>query len=94
MKWMCQEYHLKEIQREWQTALDQDLISIRCKICPSHFENVPFSICQILQVGNLNNDLKYIREMKASQKGQINLQYALIGLNNTLRGNRKLKWTQ
>ena len=32
--------------------------------------------------------------MKASQKDQISLQYALIGLNNTLRGNRKLKWTQ
>ena len=32
--------------------------------------------------------------MKASQKGKINLQYALIGLKNTLRGNRKLKWTQ
>ena len=28
----------------------------------SHFENVPFSICQILQVGNLNNDLKYMRK--------------------------------
>ena len=50
---------MKEIQQEWQTPLDQDLISIRCKICPSHFENGPFSICQILQVGNLNNDLKY-----------------------------------
>ena len=59
---MCRECRLKEIRQEWQTPLDQDLISIRSNICPSHLKNVPFSICHILQVGNLNNDLKYMRK--------------------------------
>ena len=53
MKWMCQKCHLKEIQQEWPTPLDQDLISICSKVCPwkqlliskmGHFPIVHFTV--------------------------------------------------
>ena len=69
MKWllmrlMCQKCHLKEIQFERQTLLDQDLFAARFVLgnITSHFENGPFSSCQIFQICSLNNDLKYMRK--------------------------------
>ena len=56
----------------------------------SHFKNGPFSNCQIVQIGNWNNDLK----LKLLQKVKLASSTALSGLNNTLRGNRKPNWTQ
>ena len=64
MKWllmrcMCQKCHLKEIQCERQTLSDQDLFAAIFVLgnITSHFENGPFSSCQIFEIGNLNNDL-------------------------------------
>ena len=64
MRWMCQKCHLKEIQCERQTLLDQDLFAAIFVLgnITSHFENGPFSSCQIFQIGNLNSDLKYMRK--------------------------------
>ena len=50
---MCQKCHLKEIPHEQQTPLEQDLI---CKIC------------HILQIGNLNDDLKYMIKWRLPKK--------------------------
>ena len=73
------ECHLKEIPQP-QTPLNQDLISICCKICSwkqkfSFQKQAPFN-CQILQVDYLNNDLKYMRN-KGILKGHVSLQYCL-----------------
>ena len=50
-----------------------------------------FSNRHILQIGNLNNDLKYKRKWRLLKKVKLASATALSGLNNTLRGNRKLK---
>ena len=50
-----------------------------------------FSNCHILQIGNWNNDLKYMRKWRLLKKVKLASGIALSGLNNTLRGNRKLK---
>ena len=64
-------------------------------ICPwkqdFHFEKGLFSNHRILQIGNLNNDLKYMRKWRLLKKVKLASATALSGLNNTLRGNRKLK---
>ena len=54
MIWMCQKCHLKEIQCERQTPLDQDLISICSKICPWK-HNSPFWKLAIFQSSNFAN---------------------------------------
>ena len=57
----------------------------------SYFENGPFSNCHILQIGNLNHDPKYMRKWRLTKKVKLASSTALGGLNNTPRGNRKLK---
>ena len=58
--------HLKDVSRERQTPLDQDLISTCYKIFPwkKNFSIRKRAVFQLpnLQIGYLNNDLKYVRK--------------------------------
>ena len=63
-------------------------------VITSYLKNGPFPNGQILHVGNLKNDLKYMRKQKLLKKVKLASSTALSGLNNTLKRNRKPKWTQ
>ena len=89
--------HLKDVSRERQTPLDQDLISTCYKIFPWK-QNFSIRKRTVFQLPNFANRLlkqwsQICEKIKACEKVKLAPSTASSGLNNTLRGNRKLQWT-